>query len=59
MTALAILDTADDIDPTDPDATTVTEELIAMRQISKRLDGLDVAARQRVMHWLTARYGEH
>lgn len=40
----------------DPDATTVTQELIAIRQIANRLDGLDGPARTRVLHWVFGRY---
>lgn len=45
-------------EPADTEATSVAQELIAMRQMSGRLDQLDEPTRQRVLRWLVARYGE-
>jgi hypothetical protein len=42
--------------PPDPGATTVEQELTAMRRICNALDQLDSDSRRRVMHYLTDRY---
>lgn len=43
--------TTSDIEPT-----TVTDELAAIRKIANTLEGLDPAARTRILTWLDARY---